>query len=59
MFILASASVARRELLKGFRFKVVPSGVSEVRRKTLRDTVLATAPGRVGPGGRHDDRVRR
>ncbi len=43
MFILASSSAARRELLKGFRFKVVPSGVREVRRRTLRETVLANA----------------
>lgn len=43
MFILASASAARRRLLKGFRFRVVPSGVREVRRRTLRDTVMANA----------------
>jgi MAF protein len=43
MFILASASRARRALLKGYRFRVVPSGVREVRRKTLRATVLANA----------------
>jgi len=43
MFILASSSAARRDLLKGFRFRVVAPGVREVRRKTLRDTVLANA----------------
>lgn len=43
MFILASGSPARRELLKGFRFRVEPPGVREVRRRTLRDTVLANA----------------
>ncbi len=43
MFILASASPARRRLLKGFRFRVAPSGVREVRRGTLRDTVVANA----------------
>ncbi|HXG61306.1 MAG TPA: Maf family protein [Planctomycetota bacterium] len=43
MFILASASPARRKLLRGYRFKVVPSGVREVRRATLRATCLANA----------------
>ena len=43
MFILASASASRRALLKGRRFKVVPSGVREVRRRTLRATVVANA----------------
>jgi septum formation protein len=43
MFILASASQGRRELLKGYRFKVVPSGIREVRRPTLRATVLDNA----------------
>lgn len=43
MFILASASPARRALLKGYRFRVVPSGVREVRLKTLRATVVANA----------------
>jgi len=43
MFILASASPARAELLKRYRFQVVPSGVREVRRKTLRDTCIANA----------------
>jgi len=43
MFILASGSRARRELLKGFRFRVVVPGVREVRRRTLRDTVLTNA----------------
>jgi len=43
MFILASASAARRSLLRGYAFKVVPSGVREVRRRTLRATVLANA----------------
>lgn len=43
MFILASASPARRKLLRGYRFKVVPSGVREVRCSTLRATCLANA----------------
>lgn len=43
MFILASASPARRKLLKGYRYRVVPSGVREVRRRTLRATCLANA----------------
>jgi septum formation protein len=43
MFILASASPARRALLKGYRFSVVPSGVREVRRKTLRETCVTNA----------------
>jgi septum formation protein len=56
MFILASASVARRELLKGFRFRVVPSGVREVRRRTLRDTVMANARLKAGAVARqHPD----
>jgi len=43
MFILASASTSRRKLLKGHRFRVVPSGVREVRRKTLRATCVTNA----------------
>ncbi len=43
MFILASASPARRALLKGYRFRVVPSGIPEIRRGTLRATVLENA----------------
>lgn len=43
MFILASGSEARRRLLKGYRFRVVPSRVREVRRRTLHDTVVANA----------------
>jgi septum formation protein len=43
MFILASASAGRRGLLKGFRFRVVPSGVREVLRKGLRATCVANA----------------
>jgi septum formation protein len=43
VFILASSSTARRKLLKGYRFKVVPPGVREVRRRTLRATVVANA----------------
>lgn len=43
MFILASASVSRKKLLKGFRFRVVPSGVREVRRKTLQATCVTNA----------------
>jgi len=43
MFILASASASRRKLLKGYRFKVVPSNVREIRRRTLRETVVANA----------------
>ncbi len=35
--------MSRRKLLKGYRFKVVPSGVREVLRKTLRATVAANA----------------
>lgn len=43
MFILASASASRRKLLKGYRFRVVPSGVREVRRSTLRAACVANA----------------
>ncbi len=43
MFILASASISRRNLLRGYRFRVVPSGVREVDRASLRTTVLANA----------------
>lgn len=43
MFILASASSGRRKLLKGYRFRVIPSGVREVRRKGLRTTCVANA----------------
>ena len=43
MFILASASASRKGLLKGYRFRVVPSRVREVKRKTLRATVLVNA----------------
>jgi septum formation protein len=43
MFILASASPARRRLLKGYRFRVVPSGVREVRKRGLRTTCMANA----------------
>ena len=43
MFILASSSISRRNLLRGYRFRVVPSGVREVRRASLRATVLANA----------------
>ena len=43
MFILASSSAARRKLLKGYTFKVLPSGVREVRKGTLEATVVANA----------------
>jgi septum formation protein len=43
MFILASASESRKKLLKGHRFRVVPSEVREVRRKTLRATCVTNA----------------
>lgn len=43
MFILASASASRKGLLKGFKFQVAPSGVREVKRATLRASVLANA----------------
>jgi septum formation protein len=43
MFILASSSKARRQLLRGRAFKVVPPGVREVRRATLRATVTTNA----------------
>ena len=43
MFILASASPSRKKLLKGYRFRVVPPGVREVRRGTLQATVVANA----------------
>ena len=43
MFILASASTSRKKLLKGFRFRVVPPGVREVRRKTLQATCVTNA----------------
>jgi len=35
--------MSRRALLKGYRFKVVPSNVREVRRKSLRATVVTNA----------------
>lgn len=43
MFILASASSSRRKLLKGYVFKVVPSGVREVRLAGLKTTCVANA----------------
>ena len=43
MFILASASSSRRKLLKGYVFKVVPSGVREVRRPGLKSTCVTNA----------------
>jgi septum formation protein len=43
MFILASASPSRKKLLKGYRFRVVPPGIREVRRGTLQATVVANA----------------
>ena len=43
MFILASASTSRKKLLRGHRFRVVPSGVREVRRKTLQATCVTNA----------------
>jgi septum formation protein len=43
MFILASASSARRKLLKGYFFKVVPSGVREIRKGGLKTTCVANA----------------
>ena len=43
MFILASASTSRKKLLAGYRFRVVPSGVREVRRGTLRATCVTNA----------------
>jgi len=43
MFILASASLSRKKLLRGHRFRVVPSGVREVRRKTLQATCVTNA----------------
>jgi septum formation protein len=43
MFILASASASRKGLLKGYKFRVVPSDAREVKRKTLRASVLTNA----------------
>jgi septum formation protein len=43
MFILASASTSRRKLLKGYRFRVVPSGVREVTLAGLKTTCVANA----------------
>jgi septum formation protein len=43
MFILASASPARKKLLRGYRFRVVPSGVREIRRGTLAAACAANA----------------
>jgi septum formation protein len=43
MFILASASTSRRKLLKGYVFRVVPSGVREVKLAGLRTTCVANA----------------
>src|SRR5204862_6614716 len=34
---------SRRKLLQGHRFRVVPSGIREVRRKTLRATCVTNA----------------
>ena len=44
-FILASASPARRKLLReaGFRFRVVPSCSRETKRGTLREAVMENA----------------
>ncbi|MBV8880953.1 MAG: Maf-like protein [Planctomycetaceae bacterium] len=43
MFILASASTSRRKLLQGYSFKVVPSGVREVRKGGLKTTCVTNA----------------
>ena len=43
MFILASASTSRRKLLKGYAFRVVPSGVREVKLVGLKATCVANA----------------
>jgi septum formation protein len=43
MFILASASPARRRLLRGHSFKVDPTGIREVKRSGLRATTLENA----------------
>jgi MAF protein len=43
MFILASASTSRRKLLQGYEFRVVPSGVREVRRGGLKTTCVTNA----------------
>jgi len=43
MFILASASTSRRKLLKGYLFRVVPSGVREVRAGGLKKTCVVNA----------------
>jgi septum formation protein len=43
MFILASASTSRRKLLQGYLFKVVPSGVREIRKGGLKTTCVANA----------------
>ena len=43
MFILASASASRKGLLKGYKFRVVPSNAREVKRKTLRASVVTNA----------------
>jgi len=43
MFILASASTSRRKLLKGYVFRVVPSGVREVRAGGLKKTCVVNA----------------
>src|SRR5882672_27414 len=43
MFILASASPARRKLLKGYTFKVVPSGVRELSRGGLKAVCVGNA----------------
>ncbi|HUR38585.1 MAG TPA: nucleoside triphosphate pyrophosphatase [Planctomycetota bacterium] len=43
MFILASASTSRRKLLKGYTFRVVPSGVREVKLPGLKATCVANA----------------
>ena len=43
MFILASASPARRRLLRGHSFKVDPTGVREIKLKGLRATTVENA----------------
>ena len=53
MFILASASASRKGLLKHYRFRVVPSKVREVKRKTLRATVLINAKRKAEAVARH------
>jgi septum formation protein len=43
MFILASASPARRRLLRGHSFKVDPTGIREIKLKGLRATTVENA----------------